>query len=81
MEDYWGPPSFAWAGTDLFVAQNMGVVYIGALPLVLLALAAMRGELWDREIRFFTFAALVTLVYALGRFTPIPVLPSLCCPG
>jgi hypothetical protein len=71
MEDYWGPPSFAWAGTDLFIAQNMGVLYTGAVPLVLLAIAALRGELWQREIRFFAVAALVALVYALGRFTPL----------
>ena len=81
MEDYWGPPSFAWAGTDLFVAQNMGVIYIGALPLVLLALAAMRGELWDREIRFFAIAAIVTLVYALGRFTPLLYITFHLLPG
>ncbi len=81
MEDYWGPPSFAWAGTDLFVAQNMGVLYIGALPLVLLALAAMRGELWDREIRFFAIAAIVTLVYALGRFTPLLYVSFHLLPG
>jgi len=71
MEDYWGPPSFAWQGTDLFIAQNMGVLYIGAVPLLLLAMAALRGELWEREIRFFAAAALVTLAYALGRFTPL----------
>ena len=81
MEDYWGPPSFAWAGTDLFVAQNMGVIYIGALPLVLLALAAMRGELWNREIRFFSIAAIVTLVYALGRFTPLLYITFQLLPG
>ena len=71
MEDYWGPPSFAWPGTGLFVAQNMGVLYIGALPLIMLGLAAVRGELWRREIRFFTGAAVVCLLYALGWYTPV----------
>jgi hypothetical protein len=71
MEDYWGPPSFAWHGTDLFIAQNMGVLYIGALPLALLVLAALRGQLWEREIRFMAIAALVVLLYALGWHTPI----------
>ena len=37
MEDYWGPPSFAWPDTGLFIAQNMGELYIGAIPLLLLA--------------------------------------------
>ena len=36
MEDYWGPPSFAWPDTGLFIAQNMGELYIGAIPLLLL---------------------------------------------
>ena len=54
MEDYWGPPSFAWPDTGLFIAQNMGQLYIGAIPLLLLLTAAVRGQLWAREIRFFT---------------------------
>jgi len=71
MEDYWGPPSFAWQHTGLFVAQNMGVLYLGALPLLLFALAALRGDLWQREIRFFTCAAGLALLYALGWYTPV----------
>jgi hypothetical protein len=71
MEDYWGPPSFAWPDTGLFIAQNMGELYIGAIPLVLLAVAAVRGQLWAREIRFFTCAAAFMLLYALGWYTPI----------
>jgi hypothetical protein len=70
MEDYWGPPSFAWPDTGLFIAQNMGELYIGALPLLLLIGAAVRGQLWAREIRFFACAAGVALVYALGWYTP-----------
>jgi hypothetical protein len=81
MEDYWGPPSFAWAGTDLFIAQNMGVLYIGAVPLLLLAIAALRGDLWQREVRFFTVAALVALVYALGRYTPLLYVSFHLLPG
>src|SRR5262249_49384371 len=78
MEDYWGPPSFAWPDTGLFLAQNMGELYIGALPLVLLLLAAMRGWLLAREARFFMGAAAVALVYALGWYTPLfPVLYAL----
>jgi hypothetical protein len=71
MEDYWGPPSFAWPDTGLFVAQNMGVLYIGALPLLLIAVAALRGELWQREVRFFSGAAGLALLYALGWYTPV----------
>ena len=71
MEDYWGPPSFAWPDTGIFLAQNMGELYIGALPLVLLLTAAVRGQLWAREVRFFACAAAVALVYALGWYTPV----------
>ena len=59
MEDYWGPPSFAWNDTGLYIAQNMGVMYFGAVPIVLLLTAGIvRGSLWQRDIRFFS----------LGRF-------------
>src|SRR5262245_41874748 len=71
MDDYWGPPSFAWPDTGLFIAQNMGQLYIGAIPLLLLATAAVRGQLWAREIRFFTCAAVMVLLYALGWYTPV----------
>jgi hypothetical protein len=69
---YWGPPSFTWGPTDLFLAQNMGQLYLGALPIVaLLWLGVIRGQLWVREIRFFSVAALLLLAYALGWYTPI----------
>ena len=71
MEDYWGPPSFAWPDTGLFIAQNMGQLYIGAVPLLLLLTAAVRGQLWAPEIRFFACAAALALLYALGWYTPI----------
>ncbi|MFL5121536.1 MAG: hypothetical protein ACJ8C8_13870 [Microvirga sp.] len=68
--DYWGPPSPRWGPVDLFFARNMGVVYIGALPIAAIAVGAMRGVLWAREVRFFTIAAAALIVYALGRYTP-----------
>jgi hypothetical protein len=71
MEDYWGPPSFTWSDTGLFVAQNRGVLYLGAIPLLLLVVAAVRGWLWAPEIRFFTCAAALALCYALGWYTPV----------
>jgi hypothetical protein len=68
---YWGPPSFAWGSTDLFLAQNMGQLYLGALPLVaVVGLGLVRGLLWSRDIRFFTVAAVVAILYGLGRYTP-----------
>ena len=71
MANYWGPPSFAWEGTGLYLAQNMGLVYIGAVPLLLIMLAVLSGDIWRREILFFTLAWIIILVYALGWYTPL----------
>ncbi len=71
MEDYWGPPSFAWNDTGLYIAQNMGQIYVGALPLLLICVAAVRGHLWAREVRFFTVALALVTLYALGWYTPV----------
>ncbi|MET0605444.1 MAG: hypothetical protein ABWZ80_03235 [Beijerinckiaceae bacterium] len=72
MEKYWGPPSFAWRETGLFTAQNMGVLYIGAAPILLLVTSGIvRGALWSREIRFFSIGLLISLVYALCWYTPV----------
>ena len=70
MGAYWGPPSFAW-GAGVYLAQNMGQLYFGAVPLLLLLLAGVRGLLWEREVRFFTIAAGALLIYALGWYTPV----------
>ena len=70
MEDYWGPPSFAWSDTGLYIAQNVGQLYIGAIPLLLILLAGLRGQLWTRDIRFFTVASVLMVLYALGWYTP-----------
>jgi hypothetical protein len=70
MADYWGPPSFAW-NAGVYLAQNMGQVYIGAVPLVLLLLAGLRGLLWEREVRFFVIAGTALLLYACGWYTPV----------
>src|SRR5262245_28997582 len=71
MEDYWGPPSFAWPDTGLFLAQNMGELYLGALPLLILLIAARRGWLYAREACFYLGAAAIALVHALGSYTPL----------
>lgn len=69
LSDFWGPPSLIWGPTDLYLARNMGDLYAGALPAVALAL------LWPRlfsasAARFATLALGLTLLYALGRYTP-----------
>ena len=69
-EDWWGPPSFTWQGTDLFTAQNVGECYIGAVPLIMLAAGLWRGWLWHPSIRFYSIALALSLLYALGWYTP-----------
>lgn len=71
MGEYWGPPSMRWSGTGLYIAQNMGQFYMGALPLLALLWGAMTGVLWERRARVFTIALLFCIVYALGWYTPV----------
>ena len=73
--DFWGVPSIPWMNalgrTGLYHAQNVGQLYMGALPLIaILGFGIARGLLWSKEIRFFSIAAAVTLLYALGWYTP-----------
>ncbi len=71
FENHWGPPSPTWGPVDLYLARNMSVIYVGALPLLaILALGLWQGELLRRRIWFLTAALCVTLAYALGRYTP-----------
>jgi Dolichyl-phosphate-mannose-protein mannosyltransferase len=73
--DFWAAGSNAWtkrfAPHDLFLAQNMGLLYAGAIVPVLLIVGAARGWLWSREIRFFTIAALLIAFFMFGYFTPV----------
>jgi hypothetical protein len=71
MEKYWGPPSFTWLGTGLYTAQNVGQMYLGAIPILLLIVGLMRGVLWHRDVRYFTLAAVLVTLYALGGYTPV----------
>ena len=68
--EYWGPPSYRWPGQGLFFAQNMGQLYFGALPAVLLLYGATTGILWSRGSKLVSAALLVSIVYALGWYTP-----------
>jgi hypothetical protein len=73
--DLWGPPGFPWHAafgqTDLYVAQNVGQLYAGALVAVAVLAFGLRGVIWAREIRFFTMAMSLTMLYALGKYTSV----------
>jgi hypothetical protein len=75
LENFWGQPSPAWQArfgdVELFLARNMSVAYLGALPLIaILGVGIARGRAWDPGIRAVSIAALAMLLYALGRYTP-----------
>ncbi len=68
---YWGPFSEWWDKNELTLSPNMSQMYLGTLPMLLIATAGLlRGALWSREIRFYAIAALALLLYALGNHTP-----------
>lgn len=81
MARYWGPPSFRWRDTGLYIAQNVGQLYIGAVPALLLLTGIVSGVVWARGVRFFAVALAVTLVYALGWYTPAFGLMHAVLPG
>ena len=73
--EYWAPQSLIWDAEwgwpGLYLSQNMGLVYAGALTLVaVMSFGFIRGVAWAREIRFFTIAAGLLLLYTLGSYTP-----------
>ena len=73
---YWAPPSglwdAAWGWPGLYLSQNMPLVYAGALPMMaIVAFGLIRGIAFARDIRFFTIAAVLMLLYALGAYTPV----------
>ncbi|WP_051334596.1 hypothetical protein [Bradyrhizobium sp. Ai1a-2] len=74
--DYWGPATSYWkttlGGMDLSLAQNMGLIYAGALLLVVIvSFGIVRRLAWSRDIRFFAIATGGVLLYALGWYTPV----------
>lgn len=69
--EFWGPYSPSWNAKELFLSQNMGQVYFGALPALLLVVPGLsRGWLWDRGVRAFTILFALMVLFALGRYTP-----------
>ena len=73
--DFWGAGGFAWnerfGMADLFLAQNMGLLYSGALVPIVLIAGISRGLIWSREIRFFTIATVLIAFYMFGWYTPV----------
>lgn len=71
MVDYWGPYSVHWNKNELALSQNMGQLYVGTLPILLVLTAGLaRGVLWEREVRAYVIMMLLLVLYALGVYTP-----------
>ncbi|UZF94771.1 hypothetical protein [Bosea sp. NBC_00550] len=75
LADFWGAPSPAWEARfgplGLYLARNMSQLYLGLLPMgLILTIGLVRGALWRREVVALSVAALVVLLFALGRYTP-----------
>jgi hypothetical protein len=68
--EYWGPPSGLWKDTGLYIAQNMGQMYLGALTAALLIWACVSGIALQKGILFFTAALFLSVLYGLGWYTP-----------
>ncbi|MGL5362550.1 MAG: hypothetical protein ACRDBH_06695, partial [Bosea sp. (in: a-proteobacteria)] len=80
--EFWGPYSQSWAANELFLSQNMGQIYMGALPALLLLVPGLtRGWLLAREVRVLSLLALLMLLFALGRYTPFFALTFDYLPG
>ena len=78
---YWGPPSFAWPDTELYLAQNMGELYVGAIPALLILMGFGSGIVFRRQIIFFTTALLLMTLYAAGWYTPFFAFAHTFIPG
>lgn len=68
---YWGPPSYYWQGTGLYIAQNMGQLYIGAVPALALLWGLFAGAFKSGDALFLLCALALTILYALGWYTPV----------
>ena len=78
---YWGPPSMSWSGTGLYLAQNMGQLYMGALPALLLILGAVSGRIWKRDCLVYSASLVAATLFALGWYTPVFQLFHALIPG
>jgi hypothetical protein len=70
--EFWGPYNNPNWAKELYLSQNMGQVYFGALPLLLLIAPGLtRGWLFDRAVRPLTVLFVLMVLFALGRYTPV----------
>lgn len=70
--EYWGPSSYAWSPGNLTLSQNMGQVYVGALPMMacIAWLVAARGRV-GAEAKFMLAALAAIAIYTVGAYSPL----------
>lgn len=71
QQSYWGPPSPYWNATGLYIAQNMGQLYAGAVAVLALLWGVASGVFMRGWGLFFAGALVMTILYALGWYTPV----------
>ncbi|WP_342362647.1 hypothetical protein [Terrarubrum flagellatum] len=70
--DFWGPSSSSWNPGEVTLSQNMGQMYVGAVPvLALIVLGLARGYAFARGARLWLAAIVLMTLYALGWYTPV----------
>lgn len=80
--EFWGPSSSAWAPASLTLSQNMGQIYVGALPVLAVVFWLARGCWAEKgEARFLLPALLASAIYAVGAYSPLYPLIFSTMPG
>lgn len=69
--NFWGPPSVTWPDTGLALQPNMVVLYMGALPLLLLGFVFYPSFWRARSILFCFVAFSFSALYSLGAHAPL----------
>ncbi len=69
---HWGPASKTWGDFTLQIHRGMIYLYAGTLAsLLILWIGIARRQLLTPGPRFLAIMAIVSLIYALGRYTPV----------
>ena len=81
LYDYWGPDYDTMPRAD-WTDRAVDYLFIGTLPFLLIAWHGFgAGRLFARRARFFFILLLLSLAYALGRYTPLFALAFDAIPG
>ena len=71
LTDYWGPGGRAWDMDD-WTDRSVTYLYAGILPFTLLTVfGIVFGWLRSREARFFVGVLAASVIYAVGKHTPV----------